>query len=285
MVTTRLLLTPLLGAAFTCQAQSIMYSPVAASSPDLTLEFGYTYDLLFDHSGLSFTFTSGQTGWASQMCSFTHDWTTDLECWSIMDLDLDTAHVIVDMGSVLTWDRMAFFNEEACGFGLDPIRVEYGNDATGPWSLLCDFSLTNHPTGMEDYPPDVLDFPFHVTARYFRIRGSTPDVLHRFTIAEIILGTASLAPPTGACMQACLPTGVAEREANAAFAILSADGRSIDLLGKNVDEVGCLDHLGREMPIHRTGDRIDIRPLQEGAYVLVARFPNGMRTLRFVVAQ
>ena len=262
-----------------------MYSPVAASSPDLTLELGYSYDLLFNQSGLSFTFTSGVTSWASQMCSFTHDWTTDLECWSIMDLDLDTAHVILDMGAVLTWDRMAFFNEEACGFGFDPIQVEYGNNAAGPWSLLCDFALTNHPEDQEDYPPDILLFPFNATARYFRIRGSTPDVLHRFAIAEIILGTASLAQPTGSCLEACLPMNVSDLEASTAFAAARADGLSIDLLAQDAHGIMCFDHLGREMPVHRNGDRIDISSFDPGAYVLLARLPHGLRSLRFIKAQ
>ena len=273
----------LLSAGF-CNAQSIMYSPVAASSPDLTLEFGYTYALLFDQSGLSFNFTSGSTSWPSQLCSFTHNYTTDLECWSITDFDLDTAHVILDMGEALTWDRMAFFNEESAGFGLDPIVVEYGLEADGPWQTLCSWSLTDNPINIPEYPPDLLLFPFDVTARYFRIRGSTTDNLQRFAIAEIILGTASPSPAAGACLRNCLPLAVTEdRHAmDGCFANVDPARERVMITATDITDLRCFDHTGRSLSILGSEREIDISHLGEGAYILVALWKGRTATLRFV---
>ncbi|MBP6390951.1 MAG: hypothetical protein KA175_15480 [Flavobacteriales bacterium] len=263
-------------------AQSLMYSPVAVSSPDLIPAVGYPFDLLYDHSGLSSIFLSGSTVWPSGFCSWTHSSAADHEFFSAQDPGLDTAHLILDMGAMLTWDRMAFFNEESAGFGLDPIRVDHAQNINGPWQTLCDWSLTDNPAAPPmDYPPDVLLFPFEITARYLRIRGSTPDWLNSFSVGEIILGTASPAQPSDTCFTACLPLGLVNIASVEPFATVDPSVEFIWLNDRDIADLRCFDHLGREMSVAWTRDKVNIGHLSSGAYVLIAASHGSTRTLRF----
>ncbi|MBL7984353.1 MAG: hypothetical protein JNM91_05110, partial [Flavobacteriales bacterium] len=263
----------LLGLVHGAQAQSILYSPMAASSPDLVAS-GSAWDFvhLLDHSGLATDFTSGVTSWATyndaDLCGSLHDpGAGDFEFWGLAEEDL--GHVILDMGFEGTWDRMAIYNEETTGLGTEPTTLSYGPTANGPWEDFCTLALTDNPPSFS-YGPDVLTFPA-LTTRYFRVTGAGSTFTlqqYAFAVAEIIVGTADVDPPTGSCVQPCGPTSIGRAQSGAVHALKvdvdPASGTVFISSDRALRDVACYDALGRLMATRTGAGTLDGSPWMDG---------------------
>lgn len=256
-----------------------MVSPIAANTFGFTeIPPQATSTRAIDHSGLEVDFTSGTTLWedyhGGAFCDARHAPEYQTEFWGSVPA-ASTPQVVLDMGEVDTWDRMAFFNEEHTGFGAGPLVLEYGATSIGPWTSIGTWWLTDNPVDSA-YTPDVLAFPTPVTTRYFRLGTTAPSTpaTVQVSIGEVILGTAAAAPPTGPCLQSAL-VGVPEHATAPHIVRMMRQGGDMLLVlasGSNLRSLHCVDAMGRTIPWTLTGDHVRLTGLASGsyAYVLVA---------------
>ncbi len=284
----------LIGLVHGAQAQSILYSPVVASSPDLVVSMSETdFVRLLDHSGLATDFTSGVTAWegynASDLCGSLHvPGAGDFEFWGLAQADL--GHLILDMGFEGTWDRMAIYNEETTGLGSQPTILSFGPTANGPWEDVCTLALTNNPPS-NSYGPDVLSFP-PVTTRYFRLTGAgstfTTQGQYAFAVGEVLVGTADFDGPTGACVQPCGPTSIGERQKGAVNALQVVVAQASGVVSISSDRalrsVACYDALGRLIATRTGAGIVDSSPWMDGLYVVHALTTDGVQCQTFLKA-
>ncbi|MEO8068989.1 MAG: T9SS type A sorting domain-containing protein [Flavobacteriales bacterium] len=275
-------------------AQSIMYSPVAASSPDLVVSMAATdFVRLLDHSGLTPDFTSGVTPWGAynnlDLCASLHvPGAGDLEFWGLVQADL--GHVILDMGFEGTWDRMAIYNEETTGLGTEPTTLSFGPTANGPWEDLCRPTLTDNPPSTS-YGPDVLSFP-PVTTRYFRVTGAGSTFIlqgqYAFAVAEVFVGTADGGGPTGTCVQPCGPTSIGsqhEAVVNAMQVTVDPSFGTVSInSGRTLRSVACYNALGQLMAARTGAGTLDISGWMDGIYVVHALTTDGAQSQTFLKA-
>lgn len=277
--------------AHALHAQSIIYSPAAAFSPDLVVMDGTTDIVhLLDHAGLVTDFSSGVTPWDAYgdpgLCATLHGPQASYqEFWGLAPVNV--AHLVLDMGFEGTWDRMAIYNEEAAGFGNDPVTLSHGPSTTGPWTDICQLALTDHPDGY--YGPDVAAFDAPITARYFRITGSgslyTQQGQYFYTVAEIFLGSADDVPPTGTCMRTCATTSVPSVSAHGFTISVDAASGSVSINGlRGVQSIACYDMLGQLMAARSGPGDLDISNRANGTYAVHVRCIDGLRAAVFVKA-
>lgn len=281
-----------IGLAHGAQAQSILHSPVAASSPDLVAS-GSAWDFvhLLDHSGLATDFTSGVTAWAayndSDLCASLHDpGAGDFEFWGLAQDNL--GHLILDMGFEGSWDRMAIYNEETTGLGTQPTTLAFGPTANGPWEDLCMLVLTNNPPST-NYGPDVLSFP-PVTTRFFRLTGAGSTFItqgqYTFAVGEIFVGTANVVGPTEVCLQPCGPTSIGSQQDGGVNALhVSVDpasGTVAIISDRALRSVACYDARGRLMATRTGAGIVDGSLWNDGLYVVRAFTTDGMQSRTFL---
>lgn len=269
------------------EAQSIMYSPVTASSPDLVAAMSANdFVRLLDHSGLTPDFTSGVTPWgAFNLCASSHvPGAGDLEFWGIAQEDL--GHLVLDMGFEGTWDRMAIYNEETTGLGAAPTTLAFGPTVNGPWEDVCTRALTDNPPS-SSYGPDVLSFPA-VTTRYFRVTGAGSTFTlqqYAFAVGEIIVGTAGADGPTGACMQPCGPTAIGSHpeDVNALLVTVDPSSGTVSISSaRALRSVACFNALGQLMARRTGAGPLDSSPCMDGIYVVHALTVGGAQSTTFL---
>ncbi len=270
-------------------AQSIIYSPVAAFSPDLVpTDTAFDFVYLYDHSGLYDEFTSGETTWAEYLdegiCASLHEPFSTYEEFFGMAAE-NMAHLVLDMGVNGPWDRIAIYNEEYAGLGTDPITLSHAPSATGPWVDLCQLALTDAPGGA--YGPDIGAFEEPLTARYFRITasGSTHMVegQYLFSVGEIFFGTADATPPKDACVQPCTATSVRPAPLVPFVVMVDPASSTVSVKGlSGVQRIACYDTLGHLMTSRSGVSALDISSWADGTYVLHAQCTNGAVAARFV---
>lgn len=274
-------------------AQSIMYSPAAASSPDLVPSMSANdFVRLLDHSGLTPDFTSGVTPWETynnvDFCGSLHvPGAGDLEFWGISQVDL--GHLVLDMGFEGIWDRMAIYNEETTGLGTVPTTLSFGPTMNGPWEDVCTIALTDNPPS-SSYGPDVLSFPA-VTTRYFRITGAGSTFTlqqYAFAVGEIIVGTAYVDQPTGTCVQPCGPNSIEPRQddvANTLQVTLDPSSGTVSISsGRALRSVACFNALGQLMATGKGEGTLDISQWTDGIYVVHVLTTDGAQSRTFLKA-
>lgn len=172
---TKVLLTGLiaLGLSHAASAGTI----VGATSVTSNTEWGSNYSVshLIDQSGLSASYTSGVTDFDSFTASTTHTTVApNFEWFAANGTYQDT--LIFDLGSALSINKIAVWNEES--WGTDSVTISYATDSLFSDEVtLGSFALTDHPLS-QDYVADVLSFNF-VTAQFFKFNvfGSTGDAV------------------------------------------------------------------------------------------------------------
>lgn len=260
-------------AACAAAGQSVVYSPVDATSSDFTEIPPFSgLGRLHDHSGLSVDFISGSTPWnaynGGDPCGVTHSVLIVDEFWGSVDTATHAVHLVLDMGLETAWDRMAFFNEESAGFGTGSLRIEYGPTGTGPWSDVGWYWLTEQ-AGITDYGPDVLVFPTPVVARYFRLTAQPrpPEAgaaTTEIAIGEILLGTAGADAPDGDCLH-LEGTGIALHEDGATAVVVRTPDHAIcSIAGARVGAAICTGADGRLLPVS----------FKDGAVIVTVPLPS-----------
>ena len=121
-----------------------------------------------DQSGLTSNYASGVTDFDAYIASNPlHDWRFQYECFSQEDLasDSTSATLTFDLGSVVTINRIALWNEEFAGIaGFDLLMSADGRSYT---TVLTGIAPTDNPLDAF-YPADVYAFRDH-GARFVRI--------------------------------------------------------------------------------------------------------------------
>ena len=189
-------------------------------------------------------------------------------------------HIVLDMGVELTWDRMAFFNEESDGFGIGSLLLEHGPTVSGPWTTVGWWWLTDHP-GVADYGPDVLAFPMAVTSRYFRITSVPASgdgaATTELSIGEIVLGTAGADAATGPCLLPLSAMGFANANSEGT-PIITHTGESVCITvpgNGTIASAMCTDPCGRRVSVAIERDRMKVVGPARGIYCYTLRTVSG----------
>lgn len=140
---------------------AVIVSPTAASASS-TWSSEFRIENTIDQSGLYTAFTSGMTDFDAYVATNPmHSLAAVREWWS--DNGTSTAQVTYDLGSTLTIDRLALWNEESAGFGT--ASLSYSVDGLS-FTSIASISPTD-VAGIEDYPVQVFDLGL-IDARFVR---------------------------------------------------------------------------------------------------------------------
>jgi RHS repeat-associated protein len=142
-------------------------SPIAATIDDGGPGVGNIQDT-FNHHGLESDFTSGVTDFDEYIESNPmHSYLYSSNEW-FSNSETSGATVTYDLGQVMMIDKLALWNEDACGIGS--LTLQGSTDGTDFDTIESGLSPTDNPVNA-DYPPDV--FAFSPTSlRYVRLVAS-----------------------------------------------------------------------------------------------------------------
>lgn len=181
-------------ASTTQSAQAIIISPqsaTASSERDPRFDIGNT----IDQSGLSDGFTSGVTDFDTYIASNpTHTSSARDNEW-LTQPGVTTATVTYDLGSVVTLDRLALWNEE--NSGINTFNILSSTDGVDFSTILSGVSPIDNPSG-SDYPAEVISFGSSVDAQFIQFDitscPQTPFTYNGCTIGEVAFSQGTTQP-------------------------------------------------------------------------------------------
>jgi hypothetical protein len=154
------------GLAVQPASAALIISPIAIAAtnsfPDAT--FGNANNLI-NHGGLLTNFTSGVTDFDTYLALNPQHTTQSPGAEWFTDFDLPGAMLTLDLGSVMTIDRMATWVDEFWGVGR--IAVAMSLDGTA-FTSVGSFAPTDWALNVNSYGADVFDFGTQTT-RYVRL--------------------------------------------------------------------------------------------------------------------
>lgn len=141
-------------------------SPTSATASS-TFSPTYSINNTINHSGLSIPFVNGVTDFDAYLAlNPTHTLVADFNEWFTAE-GVTSATVTYDLGSALTIDRLALWNEEFSGFGTARISTSLDNSV---YTFLTSISPLDSPGG-SDYGAQVFAFG-PVSAEFVRFEVS-----------------------------------------------------------------------------------------------------------------
>lgn len=158
----KILVASLFAVASTLSA-AVIVSPVNGVINSGGPGFGSLADT-FNHNGLSAGYTSGVTDFDAYLAGNpTHTVAFGGFEW-FSNEGTTSARVTYDLGSLMSIDRLALWNEESSGIGTLNLLYSTDNSTFNP--LVSNLHPTDHP--LADYTADVFGFGGSVNARWVR---------------------------------------------------------------------------------------------------------------------
>jgi len=150
-----------------------IYSPLSATASSV-ISLADDINNTIDQSGLSIFFVSGVTDWDLYFAGNpNHSFQGDE--W-FAEENVSPVKIDYDMGSVMDWGKMAFWNDEFSG--VESMEVQVSTDNISFSTIATGLMPTNHSSGVISYPADIFDIGTF-SARYIRLQvtGPQPDPL------------------------------------------------------------------------------------------------------------
>lgn len=144
---------------------AIIVSPIGATASSTFP--GFTIDDTINHNGLPTPFTSGVTDFDTYLATNPlHDFVAQGNEW-FSDEGVTSATIVYDLGSILSVDRLALWNEDFSGFGTGNIAI---SDDNVSFTALTTINPVDTPLN-QNYGAQVFGLG-DISARYIRFEIS-----------------------------------------------------------------------------------------------------------------